>query len=139
MASETFTNGQLFNLQGSLQELSKLNIPARVGIRVARFVRLIHQEIEPIQQERNKLFVHYGEKTPTGYHINPDMPGWPAFFEEHESLMSQTIKVEFEPLLLPEDVSLTVATLVALEPFLVLEGAPGDDHRGKVDAIRVAK
>ena len=136
---ETFTNGEIFSLQvdkkdekgnilspSPLRELSKLDVPAKVGIRIARLIRKLSQEIEPINDVRNKLILKYGVKDEKGQTvINAAVPQFEAFSEEHNSLMKQTTKIEFEKVVLPDEVHVALDVLVALEPFLAVADIPG--------------
>lgn len=131
MDKETFTNGQLFTLREPLRALAKIDVPAKVGIRVARLIRKLRAEIEPIGEVRNQLIGKYGEKNEKGEpFINAESPDWKKFVEEHDALMAQTVEVEFEKVVLPDEVVVAVDVLVALEPFLAVADIPGVTPNG---------
>ena len=132
MPFEIFTNAQLFGLQEPLKELAKVDVPAKVGIRIARLIRLIQREVEPINDVRNKLIGKYGEKGV----VNAESPNWEKFVQEHSELMRDTRKVEFEKVVLPDEVRVGVDTLVALEPFLAVADIPGVPPNGVAADIR---
>ena len=131
MTKDRFSNGQLFTLRGPLQALAKIDVPAKVGIRVARLIRKIGAEIEPLAEVRNKLIIKYGEKNEKGEpFINAESPSWQKFVEEHDALMAQTVEVEFEKVVLPDEVVVAVDALVALEPFLAVADIAGVNPNG---------
>lgn len=139
MSRETFTNGQLFNLQTALKELANVDVPARVGIKIARLIRTVAHEIDPITQVRDKLILKYGAKDEKGsMSVSSNSEHWDEFLAEINALMSQTTDVTFEKVALPEDVKVDVKTLVALEPFLTIEEAPAVNPNGVVKEIPVA-
>ena len=137
MSHEVFTNAQLFALQEPLKELAKVDVPANVGIRIARLIRLIQREVEPINDVRNKLIGKYGEKGS----INAESPNWEKFVQEHNELMWDTRKVEFEKVVLPDEAKIDVSVLVALEPFLAVADIPASSANGvtKETPVPVAK
>lgn len=139
MTLESFTNGELFNLQEPLKQLANVDVPARVGIRIARLIRAIAREIEPINEVRNKLILKYGGRDEKGgLSVGADSPNFAQFVEEHDALMKGTTEVEFDIVALPEDVKVDVKVLVALEPFLTIEDTPNVSPDGVVKEIPVA-
>lgn len=126
MAQESFTNGQLLGFQEPLKVLMQVNVPARLGIRIARLVRTLRQEIALITGVRDKLIIQYGEKGSIG----PDSPNWVTFIREHNDLLAQTVTLEVEKVTLPADASVDIATLLALEPFLTVEDMPSPGRNG---------
>lgn len=141
MTQETFTNGYLFSLQhppetSPLKELMKIDVPAKVGIRVARLIRLLTKEIEPIAEVHNKLIIKYGERGEKDLpFINGKSPHWDEFALERDALMGATVELDFEKVVLPDDVRIPVGVLVALEPFLAVADIAGASPNGEATNI----
>ena len=136
MSLKTFTKGELFSFQEPLRELAKLDVPAKVGIRIARLIRAISQEIGPIEQVRNKLVMKYGKRDERGQvSVGKDSPEFDAFAKEFGSLMEEKTKVEFEKVVLPDEVHVALDVLVALEPFLAVADIPSVNPNGVAKAV----
>lgn len=114
-----FTNGQIYGLREVLKEFTEIDVPAKVGIKIARLVKMLLAEISIIDETRQKLIRKYGEDdVQGGIIIKPDSANWIKFAEEFNEMMGAENKLEFEKVVLPPDTKIGIKLLVMLEPFL---------------------
>jgi len=135
----TLKNGELFALREQLKDLLELTVnvggvqlpvPARVQIRLVRLVKMLGVESDVVNETRNKYVRLYGEDKGNGNFslTGPNSegkelsPNWGKFMEEMNDLMNQTTKVEFEKVLLPDNVNISGSLLFPFEAFLEIEG-----------------
>ena len=72
-------------------------------------------------KERNKLIIKYGEDIEGQTKVLPTSKRWPEFVGELNSLLEQEIDLGMEQVKLPDDIEITPAALIALEPFITIE------------------
>ena len=120
-------NGELFAMKESFNDLMMLELPTLTGLQVVRLLKAIGNQIDGINEVRNKLILKYGEKQENGNVTltgpgDPDgkplSPNWDKFTEEHDELMNGDTVVEFERVVLPKDSKVPVKTLFAFESFI---------------------
>ena len=122
MERKAFPNGQLYAMRNSLEELLGLDVAARVGIRLARLVKRLGEEVNAIEQARLALVNKYGESGEAGVvTVQPTSAKWGEFAKEFGELMADTHEVEYEPVILPPDVKASPKLFAIFEDFLGVE------------------
>jgi len=115
------TIGDILNAGEHLKGLTQLSLPAATSLKVARLARRVAEEFQLAVQERNKLIVKYGEDVEGQTKVLPTSKRWPEFVGELNSLLEQEIDLGMEQVKLPDDIEITPAALIALEPFITIE------------------
>lgn len=103
----------ILNSKELLERLGKEKFPSKISYIIQRNIKNINNEFVSIEEQKNLLFIKYGEDTGTGtYQISPDKKD--DFFKELNDLLSQEITVdilqisldEFDFKLSPDDMGL---------------------------------
>jgi len=111
--------GEIYRTKDSLQKVSELNIPAKIGIRIARLIRKLAEEIQTIDNQRNLLVKKYGEEKDGQIVVKQDK--LMDFITEFNDALEQEIEIEGEKIKIPGDVNLDVMSLANFESFIDVE------------------
>ena len=122
-----YTNAEILAMGAVLPELIKLDVPARVGIKIQRLVVDINKEYVLIKGHLDDLIRKYGEKTGEGneakYTVSPDMEKWPEYVKERIDLLGDVItRANWTPVTLPANTEhVSAALLMVMERLISVE------------------
>ncbi len=119
------TNAEIFNTKESMQKLLRVKMPVLVSMELVKMVRVLSPLHADIEQVRNGLIEHYGEKNearPGDAKISPDMAGFPKFAEEFGQLMEKEVEVDINVVKIPSTIEIEPYVLLALEKFVEVDG-----------------
>ncbi len=113
------TIARLVNLSPSLKRLGAEPLPVKTSYALAKMIKKVQAELEIYDSERIKLCEKYGRKNKQGYDI--DESKMSAFNSDYEELLQQEAEIDYEPIALPDNVTISASDLLALEEFIKLE------------------
>jgi len=114
------TLAELNNVVESLNNLVKVPMPAKYAFRFGRIAKAFQKELIELKEHRNEIYRKYGTEKEDGT-IEVDKSKLKEFYEEVEGLLSEIIKVDFDPmpLSLLENSNVTIADMAWLENFFI--------------------
>jgi hypothetical protein len=117
-------NGTIFVCKEPLQRLvDREDLPVKYGIKVVRLARKVNEEIASIESMRNNLIKKYGEEKDGKIQIKEDSENFPKFVVEYTELMDSEVDLEFEKIVIPDNLIVPTKDLATLEPFIEIENA----------------
>ena len=119
MPTETLKNHEIMTMQGALVELVRVPMPVRYGWPAQKVANKLAKAMDEINQARDRLIRNYGKEEGGQVKVAPDAPNRTEFDKELKELMDAEQTIEFDPIALPEDLVLPMASLMALDRFLV--------------------
>ena len=131
------TNGEIFDIQKPMGELAPQKMPVKTSLAVLKLRELTNPIAGRVEEMRRKLIKEYGEVSPTNpqdLHIQPTIlspdpehegrmlqevnPKWAEFLKDFQEVRGVEVELECEPIVLPENIELSPAALMALEKFV---------------------
>lgn len=114
------TIAKLVNLSPALKRLSAEPLPVKTSYALAKMIKKVQSELEIYDSERIKLCEKYGSKNKQGsYDIEESK--MQAFNSDYKELLLQEVESDFEPITLPDNITISASDLLALEEFIKLE------------------
>lgn len=91
-------NSEIWEAYPKLVELSRVKLPVKTSLKVAKLANKLRQPFSIIDGERNKLVQKYGtqDKETKLLSVQPDNENAPAFFKEFNELMEIEWDEDFE-------------------------------------------
>jgi hypothetical protein len=88
MSNVLIPNTKIQNVLAQLRELGQKSVPGNVLLQMVKVQSRIIEHIEAVQATNLELIKQYGEedKEHGGYHVTPEMDGWPSFQQEAQAL-----------------------------------------------------
>ena len=118
------TNAEIFNSKEPMQKLLRVKMPVKTSFELVRMTRKLAGLHAVIEQVRDGLIEHYGEKDetrPGGAKISPGMAGFPKFAEEFGQLMEKEGEVDINVVKIPSTIEIEPYVLLALERFVEID------------------
>jgi hypothetical protein len=116
------TYGDIFSTQDSLAEVLKVEVKASVGIKLAKMVHVLQDEIKLIFDQRNKLIEKHGEKVKGVVQVVDGSKKWKEFQVEINELLATKTTLDITKVQLPPDLIISPSILFNLEKFIEIEG-----------------
>ena len=114
-----FTNMELLNMKGPLQELVKSKFPAKTSLELVRMVRAINEKLIPVEEVRDKLVREYGTNDGSGnIGLKPGDANWEQFNEEFGEIIQETVEIATKPVFIPGTVEVEPAVVMILERLI---------------------
>ena len=117
------TNAEIYNSKESMQKLLRVKMPVKISYELVKTARSLSELHAIIDQVRDGLIEHYGEKDknrPGGAKITPDMASFSQFAEEFGQLMEKEVEVDIDVVKIPTTIEIEPIVLLALEKFIEL-------------------
>ena len=115
------TYGELISYQEPFNRLINLELPANVGVRVAKLARIIINELKPALDQNNKLIDKYGKKIKGRLTILQTDKNWIIYQKEYSELCAVTTTIDDIKIKLPADIKISVDILLALDKFIEVD------------------
>jgi len=130
------TNGEVYNSVESLQILAQMRLPVLVSLQVAKLTIKLREQVNVIEQVRNKLIETYGGTNEEGLmevifpgdlHGRPASPDHTKYTSERIELMAKKEVIEVEKIQLPSEIDgkplqIEPSILIDLEKFIDIVG-----------------
>jgi len=121
--------GEMLGQAGTspIGDLAKVNVAARVAVKVARLAKKLQGETDPLNTARGALQEKYkikelAEKLKPIHGDNiPDELLPPEFIEELIELMDTEFELDIQPIELPPDADVTAALLLVLDGVVTVK------------------
>jgi len=115
------TNGEIYVTKDSLQKLVDVeDMPIKYGFKVLKLVKKLNDEIVIIEQGRNLLIKKYGTEADGKISVSPLDENFVKFVEEANEMMAIEVEFDLPKAKVPDNVSMSVKDIAALEPFIEL-------------------
>ena len=117
------TNGEIYVTKDSLQKLVDVeDMPIKYGFKVLKLVKKLNDEIVIIEQGRSLLISKYGkeidDKGVKKMGVGPLDENFPELVNEMNEMMAIEVELDAEKAKVPDNVSMSVKDIAALEPFI---------------------
>ena len=131
------TNGEIFDMQKPMEELAPQKMPVKTSLAVLQLRELTNPIAGRVEEMRRKLIKEYGEVSPTNpqdLQIRPTIlvpdsehegrmlqevnPKWAEFLKDFQEVRDVVVELEFKPIVIPENIELSPAALMALDKFV---------------------
>jgi len=114
------TLAELNNVVDSLNNIIKLQIPAKYAYRFGKIAKKLQSELIELKEHRNELYRRFGEDQEDGT-IQIKKENMEDFQKEVESLLSEKIKLDFDPMPISlfGECNVSSADMAWLENFFV--------------------
>lgn len=116
------TYGELLSYRDPILEMMKLEVPANIGVRIAKLARSILDELQPALDQRNKLIQRYGKEVDGKMIVLETSENWGAYMKEIEALSAEKTTIKAKKIKIPADTKIGVGILLALDKFIGVEG-----------------
>ena len=117
-------NAEIYNTKEEMRKLLRIKMPVKTSYELVKTVRALSEPIAIIDQVRDGLIEHYGEKDetrPGGAKITPDMAGFSGFAEEFGQLMEKEVELDIDVVKIPTNIEIEPIVLLALDKFIELD------------------
>jgi len=94
------TAGELMDARPALTELAQQKWPIVVAYRLAKLIREMDRELEPVEKVRGDLIRELGTQEGMAHTVKPDSPNFPVFIEKLNELRVQPIVLAQAPVVL---------------------------------------
>ena len=124
LAPIEYTHGEVLAMGAVLQDLIKLDVPARVGLRIQRLAQDINKDYILVKNKLDDLVRKYGEKSGEGnaakFTLAPESEKWPEYLQERADLLNDVItRAGWTPVVLPAKTEHVPASLLIVMERLV--------------------
>ena len=114
-----FTLGELKSIEESLKKLLILTLPIKISYKLSKVLAKISKELALLEEQRMNLVRKYGEENPETKEIRVQPDQMPAFINEFNELLQETVKFDFEPVSIDSvgDIEFSPLDMANLEKF----------------------